>query len=125
MIEEIENTPEWLSRKESILEENITQLLRQLGIDASVKTDKKSLPYKETFETILSRTKPFSESFHFREIYREFTKEILNKGYRKIRFYCELIQMDLQMGIWDIEGKTHQISLKPDYKCSIKYYIHY
>lgn len=110
--------------KETLIEEKLIDLLWELDVDASVKTDKKSLPYKDTFETILRRTKPFSDSLHFREVYREFIHHILNKGYRKIRFYCELIQMDPQMDIWVIEGKSHQVTLKPNYKCFIKYYIH-
>jgi hypothetical protein len=111
--------------KESIIEKNLIDILWDLGIDASVKTDKKSLPYKETFETTLNRFNPYSGSFNFKETYKEILKEILNKGCRKIRFYCELIQMDSQMDTWFIEGKTTQVTLKPDYKCFIKYYIHY
>jgi hypothetical protein len=110
--------------RETIIEKNLIQLSWQLGIDISVKTDKKSLPYKEIFETTLSRTKPYSDSFQYKTIYRQFIHHILNKGYKKIRFYCELIQMDSQMDIWVIEGKTLQFPFKPDYKCFIKYYIH-
>ena len=115
----LENTPEWLSIKESILEENIIQLLWQLSIDASVKTNKKSLPYKEIFETTFSRTKPYSNSFHYKTIYREFIYYMLNKEYKKIRFYCELQPIP--------QLQDHPFSLidKPDYKCSIKYYTHY
>ena len=43
MIATLENTSEWLYEKESILEDNIIQLLWKLGIDTSVKTNKKSL----------------------------------------------------------------------------------
>jgi hypothetical protein len=122
---EIENTPELLHKYESIIEENIIQILWKLNIDASVKTDKKSLPYKETFETILSRSQPFSESFNFKEIYREFTKETLNRGYRKIRFYCELFSDIPNTITWEIDGEISTFQIKPDYKCFIKYYIHY
>jgi hypothetical protein len=124
MIATLENTSEWLYEKESILEDNIIQLLWKLGIDTSVKTNKKSLPYKETFETTLNRTKPFSSSFYYKSIYKEFIHHVLNMGYRKIRFYCELTQMDPKIGSWFIEGKTTQIQFKPNYKCSLKYYIH-
>ena len=123
-MDEIEGSPNWITSKETFIENKITELLWSLGVDSSVKTDKKSLPYKEIFETTLERSKPFSSYFYDKTIYREFIHHILNKEYRKIRFYCELIQMDPQMDVWVIEGKTNQITLKPDYKCFIKYYIH-
>jgi len=111
--------------KESIIEKNLIDILWGLDVDASVKTNKKSLPYKEIFETILNRTKPYSEFFNFKETYKEITKEILNKGCKKIRFYCELIQMDAQTNTWNVKNKIFIIQDKPNYKCFIKYYIHY
>ena len=98
-MEPSENSLEWLYKKENIIENNIIQILWSLGVDSSVKTDKKSLPYKETFGTILYRSKPLSNSFHYKPIYREFICHVLNMGYRKIRFYCELIQMEPQKQI--------------------------
>jgi hypothetical protein len=124
-MDEIEGSPNWITSKEIFIENKITELLWSLGVDSSVKTDKKSLPYKEIFETTLERSKPFSSYFYDKIIYREFIHHILDKGYRKIRFYCELIQMDSQIDVWVVEGKTNQITLKPDYKCFIKYYIHH
>ena len=109
--------------KETIIEKKLIQLLWSLDVDASVKTDKKSLPYKETFKTILYRTKPYSDSFYWKKIYREFVKEILNKRYRKIRFYCELIPTT--NSITTTTDDPLVIIDKPNYKCSIKYYIHY
>ena len=109
--------------KETIIEKELIQLLWSLDIDASVKTDKKSLPYKETFKTILYRTKSYSDSFYWKKIYIEFVKEILNKGYRKIRFYCELIPTT--NSITTTTDDSLVIIDKPNYKCSIKYYIHY
>jgi len=106
--------------KETTIEENLIQILWKLGVDASVKTNKKSLPYKEVFETILQRTKPYSYSFYWREVYREFIKEILNRGYRKIRFYCELIPIESSKE----DNPFHMID-KPNYTCYIKYYIHH
>jgi hypothetical protein len=105
--------------KETLIEENLINLLWELGIYSSVKTNKKSLPYKETFEITLLRNKPFSNSFNFKKVYREFIKEVLNKGYRKIRFYCELIPSP--------QNKNHSFSSinKPNYICYIRYYIHY
>ena len=107
--------------KETIIEKELIQLLWSLDIDASVKTDKKSLPYKETFKTILYRTKSYSDSFYWKKIYREFVKEILNKGYRKIRFYCELIPTTNT----NPSDNSLVIIDKPNYICYIKYYIHY
>ncbi len=107
--------------KETIIEKELIQLLWSLDIDASVKTDKKSLPYKETFKTILCRTKPYSDSFYWKKIYREVVKEILNKGYRKIRFYCELTPTTN----YTYTDNSLVIINKPNYICYIKYYIHY
>lgn len=121
----LEGSPNWITSKETFIENKIIELLWSLGVDSSVKTDKKSLPYKETFETTLKRSKPFSSYFHDKIIYREFIHHILNKHHRKIRFYCELIQIDSYVDVWVVEGETNQTTLKPDYKCFIKYYVHH
>ena len=103
---------------ETKIENDIVIILQKLGIQSSIKTDKKSLPHKELFEGILKRNKTFSEDFRYTFIYRNFIKEILNKGYNKIRFYCELV------GEEEYEKKEYPIPI-PSYKCYIKYYPHY
>ena len=120
MIEDIlkiENTLEWINEKETTIENKLIHMLWDLGVSMSVKTDRKSLPYKETFETTLNRSSYFSPYFNFTKTYREITQYILNKEYRKIRFYCELIPIDTP------KEYTLFTSL-PDYKCLIRYYVH-
>jgi len=80
---------------ESEFEKYLIGILRRLDINATVKTDKYSLPYKDEviYQRLLSTSFPKANYFFLYAV-REFIKEILVRNVLKVRFY---ILIDLKV----------------------------
>ena len=83
----IPNMDEKLDSIETRMEEEIIEMLAPLQIHASVKTDKKSLPYQEeiVFKKIAESYIP--GMFEYEGMFRIIAKELLENDCHKIRFY--------------------------------------
>ncbi len=69
------------------LETNLIDILNKVGIEASVKTDRYSLPYKNEFRQVQVSYRNIVEAFDFQLLTREIVNELIRKKVKKIRFY--------------------------------------
>ena len=77
----------YLDKTEENLEIEIIYLLRKIGISASKKTDKYSLPYQKE---IVINLPIIYDGFSISKILRPILKELIEKDIYKIRFYFHI-----------------------------------
>lgn len=65
----------------------LIKVFHNLGIQATTKTDRYSLPYKEEIIEIQEGENTLCKIFDFREFSRKIVLELLQMNVRKIRFY--------------------------------------
>jgi hypothetical protein len=96
-------------------EKTLIDLLWKLGIQSSVKTDKKSLPYQHTVTIHKGFNSFVNDIAYTEELYRKLIKHLLEEDTYKIRFFVET---EPWFGTYEntsyITGITYHI----------KYYIH-
>jgi len=84
-------TPEnYITKMESFerkVEEKFINLLKKVNINATVKTDPYSLPYKEEIVYTLHGESYMNGPYEYSRVFRHMLKEILNNGLSKFRFY--------------------------------------
>ena len=68
-------------------EKTLIDLFRQIGIQASVKRDRYSLPYKNEIIGEIEGSVYINHAFNLDNIARVFVKDLLEKNVTKIRFY--------------------------------------
>ncbi len=68
-------------------EKSLIDLFRQIGIQASVKTDRYSLPYKNEIIGEIEGSVYINHAFNLDNIARIFVKDLIEKNVTKIRFY--------------------------------------
>ncbi len=111
-----EKTPESyhdaMDRFEIQAEGRIIDFLKVIGIHASVKTDRKSLPYQKEIHASHHGSSYLNDAFDLTQtFYREIVRELLEEDIRKIRFY---VLAEIYDG--GFMGKT---------KFSFRYYVHH
>ena len=68
-------------------EESIIKTLSKLDVNATVKTDRYSLPFKEEIVVTLNGESYLNGPYEFFRVARKVVKEILNRNIYKMRFY--------------------------------------
>lgn len=68
-------------------EKSLIDLFRQIGIQASVKTDRYSLPFKNEVIGEIEGSVYINHAFNLNNIASVFVKDLLEKNVTKIRFY--------------------------------------
>ena len=76
-----------ISKFEIKCENTLIELFRQIGIQASVKRDRYSLPYKNEVIGEIEGSVYINHAFNLDNIARVFVKDLLEKNVTKIRFY--------------------------------------
>jgi hypothetical protein len=95
-------------------EKDIITMLAYLGIQASVKTDKYSLPHHYELESLKRVCTFTNEAFITPELYRDFVKHLFELKAQKIRFY-------LIIEPWENpDAKSYYLGLH--YR--LRYYVH-
>lgn len=68
-------------------EKSLVETLSRLSINATVKRDRYSLPFKHEIYHVLYGESYLNGPYEFHRVAREFVKELLQKNLYKIRFY--------------------------------------
>lgn len=89
----------------------LIKVFLNLGIQATTKTDRYSLPFKEEIIEIQEGENTLCKIFDFREFSRKIVLELLQKNVRKIRFYL----------IGDLEITKDEESIKPKKFITMKF----
>ena len=69
------------------VEKKFIDLLKRMDINASVKTDPYSLPYKGEVLYTLNGESWMDGPYEYHRVFKHLVKEILNKGLERFRFY--------------------------------------
>ena len=72
---------------EKKIEKDMIEVFSKMGINASVKTDRYSLPYKDEIVINIEGASYLNYAFTLKNITREIVKELIDKEIYKIRFY--------------------------------------
>ena len=100
---------------EASKENDIIAMLAYLGIQASVKTDKYSLPHHYEVESLKRVCTFTNEAFITPELYRDFVAHLIELKAQKIRFY-------LIVELWENpDAKSYYLGLR--YR--LRYYVHF
>lgn len=89
-------TPEEVLKtyEEKMEQDLVKNLFPCLNIQASIKSDKKSLPYQHEVVFCLNCESYVQGMFEYRKGFRSITRELLDKNAFKIRFYVEIDTVD-------------------------------
>ena len=82
-----EKYEETMINLEKKIEKDMIEVLSKIGINASVKTDRYSLPFQGQIKTTQQGESYLNGAFESYKLYREVLKEIVNQDLYKIRFY--------------------------------------
>jgi len=109
------------------LEKHLIDLLRDLNIHASVKTDRYSLPYTKEIIASAKVASYINDAFFHHNILKPAVKEILANGVNKLRFYIttDIAERDLKFtttGLPDNILKKDSFTIR---ECSIVYKFRY
>lgn len=109
----------WAINKEQTIEEEIIKLLDEIGIQASVKTDKHSLPVTGVVSSANGYDSYIPYIFSRTSVKRKLLKEILNADCRKIRFYVYIYTTEF-------EGAKNGFAamLGRKFHIEVRYYLH-
>lgn len=77
----------WAVKKEKAIEENVIKMLEELGIRASVKSDRYSLPTHGYVASSSGQDSYIPAIYDSSRVKRQFLKVLLNEDCRKVRFY--------------------------------------
>ena len=107
-------TPEkLLSNLEVKMEKDLINLFNKLGIQASLKSEKKSLPFQFEVVEKLPYESYVNGMLEYERTFRKIAKELLDKDVSKIRFFVDITAVDSEINIF------------PGFiNYSFKYYIH-
>lgn len=114
----IPNLAEFFPKLELQLENHLIKIFEELGIHASVKSDKYSLPHQDEVVILKMRESYINGMYEFPSIVRPIVKEILNKNTYKIRFYIHIETYD------DDLNKGFGVITRTGFKYTFRYYIH-
>lgn len=86
-------------------EQSLIETLGKIGVRASVKSDRCSLPYKEELLVTLNGESYLNGPFEFHRVAKKIVKEILDKNLYKVRFYM-YINLVEGKELWESFGKV-------------------
>ena len=86
-------------------EQSLIETLGRVNVQASVKTDRCSLPYKEEIVVVLNGESYMNGAFEFHRVARKIVKEVLEKNLYKLRFYM-YINIEEGKGLFESFGKV-------------------
>ena len=112
------NLNDFFDKLEKQFEEEFINFFEELGIQASIKSDKYSLPYNEEIIIKCMRESYINNMYDRRRLLRPIVKELLSKNINKIRFYLHIETYD------DGFTKGFQVITGTGFKYSFRYYIH-
>ncbi len=107
----------YFPKLEANLEKGLIEFLDKVGIQASVKSDKYSLPYQEEVIIKIKYQSYINDMTKLSIIFRPILKELLTKNVYKIRFYFHI-------ETFANEDKSFFGALNKGFKYSFRYYIH-
>lgn len=102
---------EIIQRYEKEYELYLIKVLQHVGIQATTKTNRYSLPYKHEIIEIQQGENTLCKIFDFKELVRKILLELLSKNVRKIRFYL----------ISDLEINKDEESIRPKKVITMKF----
>lgn len=102
---------------EKSIEKNIIEMLRELDIQASVKSDRYSLPIHGVVTSSSIYSSHVADIFSSSYVKRQFLKILLNEGCRKVRFYVYVYTTE-------IKSNGLESMLSNEFKIEIRYYLH-
>lgn len=103
---------------ETRIEYDLIELLAKFQISATIKTDKRSLPYTNVIISKLILESDVNYMFNFERTYRKILSELLAKDVYKIRFYVHIETFE---GDSTVMSRILQCS---GVKYCFRYYIH-
>ena len=99
---------EKIEHLERVLEKKFIELLARIDIEARVKTDPYSLPYKEEILVTLNGESYMNGPYESKRVYRKIVKELLEKNVEKLRFYFWInVVTDIPEGINPAQALLH------------------
>jgi hypothetical protein len=108
----------WAIKKEQAIEENIINMLRELGIQASVKSDRYSLPPHGVVKSSNGFDSYVPAIYDSSNVKRKLLKVILNEDCRKIRFYVYIHTTEVE------KGQGFKTFFGRKLHIEIRYYLH-
>lgn len=114
---------------EKACEKFLVDILRKLDFQASVKTDKYSLPYQKEIDHTIVATSILNDAFDFHRVARPILKELLKEDAHKLRFYMFINVIEYYRdlsGILPLLGKERS-SFNVDFgavEYRFRYYVH-
>ena len=83
----VELYQEFMINQEKSIEKSLIDLFRQLGINASVKSDRYSLPFNHQIKYTGYGESYLNGAYETEYFFRKILMELLNKDLHKVRFY--------------------------------------
>lgn len=80
---------------EQEVEARLLSILKPLGIRVTIKTDRKSLPYKDEITRQRKITSLVNDAYETEEFFREVVLTLLSEGWNKVRFYIDCEHLSL------------------------------
>lgn len=111
-----ENFEGYMDKKELQMEQDLIELLKKVGIQASTKSDRKSLEHHDVVEKTLTLESWIPGWFEHERTFRDIVKTLLEKDIVKIRFYVHIEPVKLPY--------TFFLMSMYGMKYSFRYYIH-
>lgn len=109
---------DWAIAKEKAIEENVINMLQELNIQASVKSDRYSLPAHGYVKSSAGDSSFINDIYDSSDVKRKLLKVILNDDCRKVRFYVYIYTTE-------DENATGFIAMfKKKFIIEIRYYLH-
>lgn len=99
---ELPTEKEYLERLdlfEQEVEARLLNILKPLGIRATIKTDRKSLPYKQEIIRHRKITSLVNDAYETEEFFRAVVLTLLSEGWNKVRFYIDCEHVYLGKGL--------------------------
>jgi hypothetical protein len=132
-VNDVRITPQWMyyietfigsdgnkfaTHQEKSIEKSIIKILDEIGIHASVKSDRYSLPVHGSVISSVGQSSYINDIFESKNVKRKFIKTILDSGCKKVRFYVYVYTTEV-----DSKSDMYSMFLKK-YNIEIRYFIH-
>lgn len=98
----LENYAAACEESERGIEKSLMNTLSRVTIEASVKTDRCSLPYNNEVVVTLGGSSFMNDAFEVHRVARKVVKELLDKNVFQLRFYVFVEVVDGRMGFGSI-----------------------
>ena len=85
----------YMINTEISIEKRLIEIFENLGINASVKSDRYSLPFNKQIKVTQYSESYLNAAFNTDKLFREIFKEVLSEDLRKVRFFVFLEIIDV------------------------------